>query len=298
MDEHKETETVEEVGEEVVEGQEELQVEEEVESKETVIKKIGSKIKDFFQGDEEGAGDDIPEDFTNAAQKAKWLDEDIEFFAAGYQRNEKGEWVDVGSEPLSDEDLIEMIPDLNVETPEKSEVKTELEQEEETQVEDSQEDEKIQKLLDRIDALEKAQGDVNENKERQEQADFAQKASQLFDDVSKEFEVFGKTDKLPKFPDGRLIPNSPQLKARTEVWDVAMSLKQTGMNFDKALKVSLDAYKGKNLANEVKRSVIKGLKKNETRLSGKHTSHESHKIEDYGPDVIREIARRAGKTVN
>lgn len=280
------TEIQEDVNEGVVEGQEELQVEdvkeEEVESKETVIEKIGSKIKDFFQGNEEDTGDDIPDDFTFAAQEMGWTDDDIVDFAEKY----------------SDEELVEMIPDLNVETSEKSEVNTGLEQEEEEKVEDSQEDEKIQKLLDRIDALEKAQGVVTEDKEQQEQAGFAQKASQLFDDVSKEFEVFGKTDELPKFPDGRLVPNSPQLKARTEVWDVAMSLKQTGMNFDKALEVSLDAYKGKNLANEVKRSVIKGLKKNETRLSGKHTSHESHKISDYGPDVIKEVARRAGRDIN
>lgn len=286
MDEHIETEIVEDKNEEVVDVQEELQVdekqEEEIESKETVIEKIGDKIKNFFQGNDEEAGNDIPDDFTSAAQKMGWTDEDIVDF----------------SEKYSDEELIEMIPDLNVETPEKSEVKTELEQEEEEKVEDSQEDEKIQKLLDRIDALEKAQGVVTEDKEQQEYADFAQKASQLFDDVSKEFEVFGKTDELPKFPDERLVPNSPQLKARTEVWDVAMSLKQTGMNFDKALKVSLDAYKGKNLANEVKRSVIKGLRKNETRLSGKHTSHESHNVSDYGPDVIREIARRAGRDIN
>ena len=291
MDEHKETEIVEEVVEDQNLEVEEIK-EEEVESKETVIEKIGSKIKDFFQGNEEDAGDDIPDDFTSAAQEMGWTDDDIVDFAEKY----------------SDEELVEMIPDLNVETSEKSEVNTGLKQEEEEkqargskakgQVEDSQEDEKTQKLLDRIDALEKAQGVVTEDKEQQEQAGFAQKASQLFDDVSKEFEVFGKTDELPKFPDGRLVPNSPQLKARTEVWDVAMSLKQTGMNFDKALEVSLDAYKGKNLANEVKRSVIKGLKKNETRLSGKHTSHESHKISDYGPDVIKEVARRAGRDIN
>jgi len=40
------------------------------------------------------------------------------------------------------------------------------------------------------------------------------------------------------------------------------------------------------------------LKDKEKRLSGKHTSHESASVIKYGPDVIREVARRAGREIN
>ena len=293
-DEVKGTEEIqEEIKEETNEDIKE-EVKEEVseeEAKKSTISKIGDLVKNFVSGDsgvdsDSEEGELIPDTFTEAASKAGWTDEDITEF----------------SEDYSDKELLEMIPTLlgedSVET-EKTSDKTETKSEtKETKVEDSQEDEKIQKLLDRIDALEKSQGVAKDEKEKQEHSNLIHQASQIFDKESKEFEVFGKTEELPKFPDGRLIPTSPQMKARVEVWDLATSLRMSGMDFDKAMSASLNAYKGKNLSKDVKRNIIKDLKKNEKKLSGKHTSHESTKTIDYGPDVIREIARKAGRDIN
>lgn len=263
------------------------------EAKKSTISKIGDMVKNFVSSKdtetEETKGEDIPDEFTTAASKAGWTNKDIEEFTADY----------------TDKELLEMIPSLttdSVET-EKTEKKSETTvqsttKKTEAKVEDSQEDEKTKKLLNRIEALEKAQGKSQEETEQQEIAGRVQRAHQIFDEASKEFEVFGKTKELPKFPGGKIIPTSPQLKARNEVWDLASLLHKSGMDFDKAMSVSLNAYKGKNLVKDVKRSVIKDLKKSEKRLSGKHTSHESASVIEYGPDVIREVARRSGREIN
>ena len=114
--------------------------------------------------------------------------------------------------------------------------------------------------------------------------------------------MFGKTDDLPKFPDGRLIPTSPQMQARLEVYGTAQQLKEAGMPGDEALELSLNAYKGANLAVETKRNVIKGLKKNEQMLGGRRSSHEGV-AEGGGKDlsgaeVIQEVARRHGHEIH
>ena len=271
---------VENENEEVLETEETKEEEELTPEKEKagIIDSIKTRIKEHFSPQEE-EGDDIPDEFAEAARKLNWSDEETVEFASSY----------------TDEELKEMIPALVAE--ESSEEENPAKSEEiEKKVENSQEDEKIQKLLDRIDALEKAQGDANKQTESQKQVNQVQKASQLFDETSKEFAVFGKTEDLPKFPDGRLVPNSPQMKARSEVWEISQDLQETGMDFDKSMSIAMNAYKGANLGADVKRNFIRDLKKNESRLSGKHTSHESFASEDVsGPDVIREVLRRAGR---
>lgn len=284
------TETQEEVQEETTE-----EVKEEVsdeEAKKSTISKIGDMVKNFVSGkEEETEGDIIPDDFTNAALSAGWDEETIEKFSADY----------------NNEELLEMIPTLkgedSVETEQASDKTDTKSETTETNGEDSQEDEEKKKLLDRIDALEKAQGKIDEQTEEQKLSELDKRASQIFDETFKEFEVFGKTETLPVFPagpnKGQLVPNSPAMKARIEVWGLAYDLhSKAGMDFDNAMSVSLNAYKGKNLAKDVKRNTIKDLKDREKKLSGKHTGHESTSTVLSGPDVIREVARRAGKDIN
>ena len=277
----------EEVQEKVDEIKEDNKQEtEKPESKESVISKIGGMVKNFVSGDsevDETKGKIIPEEFTEAATKAGWTEDDITEFTSDY----------------TDEELKEMIPSLIVEDSKELENPADkIPEKVEKKVEDSQEDEKTQKLLERIEALEKTQGKSQEETEQQKLKGLVHQASQMFDETSKEFEVFGKTEELPTFPDGRIVSTSPQMKARNEVWDLAFTLHKSGMDFDSAMSVSLNAYKGKNLAKDVKRSIIKDLKQHEKKLSGKHTSHESTSTVEYGPDVIREVARRAGRDIN
>ena len=255
------------------------------ETKESVIARIATKIKNAVTGGPEEVGDFIPDKFSEAALAQGWTDEDIEDFASNY----------------TDEELLEMLPSLLGETSVKTETNSDKVVTPETKdvkVDNSQDDEKTKKLMARIEALEKAQGKSSEETEQQKLTGLVHRASQTFDDVSKEFEVFGKTEELPRFPDGRIVPTSPQMKARNEVWDLAYHLHKTGMDFDNAMSISLNSYKGKNLAKDVKRSMIKDLKNREIKLSGKRTNHETTAVIQSGPEVIREVARRHGREIN
>lgn len=280
----------------------------EEESKKSIVGKIGDMLSAAKEritgGNNDEQGDEIPDEFTEAARKMNWSDEDTMSFAAGLQKNEKGEWIEVeGGKPLSNEVLLEMIPSLTGADAAKADETagtTEIQEETvEKKVEDSQEGEELKQALTRIAALEEKQGISEKESAEEEQASFVNKASDLFDKVSEEFEVFGKTDDLLKFPhNGQIIPTSPQMKARNEVWDIAHQLKEAGMPGDKALEFSLNAYKGAHLAIETKRNVIKDLKTREQKLGGKRVSHEvvdgNHGKELSGPEVIAEVARRHG----
>ena len=260
------------------------------EPKASIVDKIGdmiSRAKNAITGGGDDAGTDIPDEFTTAMKGAGYSDEDITTFAADY----------------SDDELKEMIPGLapadpaKAEEPASDDAKAPDPAAPEAKVEDSQEGEELRQALARIDALEKAQGVVNKKSAEEQLTSFVNKASELFDKTSEEFEVFGKTEELPRFPDGRIVPTSPQMKARYEVWDIAHQLKQAGMPGDKALEFSLNAYKGSHLATEIGRKTIRDLKLREQKLGGKRTSHEvagGGGVALSGPDVVAEVARRHG----
>jgi len=247
-----------------------------------------SRIKAKFAGkqaDEEETGDDIPDEFVEAARKMNWSDEQTSEFASDF----------------SDEQLKEMIPSLlgedlakAEETSDKVDVKPETT---EKTVEDSQDGDELEQLRKDIAALKEAQGISEEQAREREAANFNSEADKLFDKASEEFEVFGKTEDLPRFPhNGEIIPTSPQMKARLEVYSNAMLLKEAGMSGKAALDFSLNAYKGANLKIETKRSVIKELKKREQTLSGKRVSHETTEAANLtGPEVIAEVKRSYGK---
>ena len=258
----------------------------EAESGGSFIKKVKDKYFSKKAAEVEEEGDYIPDEFVKAARKANWSDEQTAEFADG----------------KTDEELLEKIPSIlgeaAVKTDETSDKVDEVVQPEtkNAKVEDSQDDGKLAQLLADVAALKEAQGISEKKAQEEELARFDQRASELFDRTSDEFEIFGKTDDLPKFPDGRIDPTSPQMKARLEVWGRADQLRANGMDGDEALSLCLNAYIGSNLKTEAKRSVIKGLKKQEKILRGKSTSHEITDTSNLsGADVIAEVKRRHGK---
>lgn len=241
--------------------------------------------KDDGKGND-SEGDDIPDEFTEAALKEGWTKEEIEAWTSD----------------LTDDELREYAKDLFLlsEIKEGSDKSEQSSKEGDTikkddKVKDGAKDEVIVKLTERLDKLEKGQEKNIERGAQEKRESQALRASQVMDELSKEFEIFGTFDKLLRFPDGRIVSNSPQVKARNEVWGLASDLhEKAGMDFEKALSTSLDAFKGKNLAKDVKRNLIKDLKKSEKRLSPKHSSHEQVKTGLSGAEVIREVQKKHG----
>lgn len=237
----------------------------------------------------------IPSSFTNAAIKAGMTAEQVTDFASDY----------------TDEQLIEQIPFLIASTSGTSDKSEQLPGKEGDtnnqqqlkkadgdtgSTEPDEKDAKIEELTKRIVSVEESQRKNNERNADDEFLRKASRATQVMDELSKDFEIFGTFETLPRFPhNGQIIPNSPEAKARNEVWVLAYDLSEkAGVEFEEALTISLNAFKGKHLEKDVQRKVVKDLKKSEKRLSPKHSSHEANKSGLSGPDVIRQVAAQHG----
>ena len=208
----------------------------------------------------------------------------------------------------TDAELLEQIPTLKAQVSENSDESEQLSKKEtgDTQkntgdkdgdkVKDDAKDEEIKLLKERLDKVEKGQLQNSEQEVQNQFISRATAANKRMDELSKEFEIFGTYKTLPRFPHNQaIIPTSPQAKARNEVWGLAEDLHmKAGMDFDIALNISLDAFKGKHLTADVKRNLVKDLKRNEKQLSAKRSSHEAVKTDLSGPELIREIGKKHG----
>lgn len=238
--------------------------------------------------DSTSVGKDIPAQFTEAAIAAGMNAEQISEFASDY----------------NDAELLEQIPTLKAQVSENSDESEQLSKKETGDTEnkddskstDDAKDEEIRLLKERLDKVEKGQLQNSENEVQNQLVSRATAANKRMDELSKEFEIFGMYKTLPRFPHNKaIIPTSPQAKARNEVWGLADDLHiKAGMDFDMALNISLDAFKGKHLTADVKRNLVKDLKRNEKQLSAKRSSHEAVKTDLTGPELIREVGRTHG----
>lgn len=281
-------------------------------SPDSVMNWIGKKLKlgkkadpDDFQDEEDSKGseesgdvkeisDDIPDVFTAAAREAGWSDKQIEDFAADYK----------------DEDLLEMLPQLSAKLKETNskEQAVESEQKDKSSAPDKESDDKFEqfkaelekKYDEKFSNVEKGLREAEEKREAQTIIEVERKANEIFDESSKDFEIFGKTDDLPKFPNGKFIESSPAFKARSDVFDVAMMFLQSGksQNMADAMKSALSWYKGMNLEKDVERKLIKSLKKGEKRLSARRTAKDVAKTYDHPDDekadIVKGIAQKVG----
>ncbi len=280
------------------------------ETKTTLLDKIKTMIKtkkeasakaddtsDDDTTDDKGSdkqGDNVPEAFVVAATEAGWSEQQIADFASDYTDEELLEhvqYIKESSETPAKEQ------DSSQEKDDKDEEKKDDNKDGDTK--DGEKDLIIKELRDRITKLE----DANEKNSEKEQSDIlikrATKATEILDKLSETFPIFGvfekgKPNSLPRFPNGDIIPNSPQNKARNQVWHLAEKLTNAGEDFEVALSVAINAFKGANLEKSVKRNLIKSLKRSEKKLSAKHSSHDAvHKAKS-GADVVKQVMDKYG----
>jgi len=236
---------------------------------------------------EEEQGELISEKFISAATDLGWDEDDIVEFAKDY----------------SDAELDEMIPFLSVEEsqPDSDSVKADEKvlQEDEP---DKKESEELKAIKQEMADLKKEIGISKETQLAKEQLDLGKRVDDIFDRAGEKFKVFGITEELPKFPagprKGQLIPTSPAYKARNEVFGIAAKFMASGSSVDEAMENALDWYKGKNLEKDVKRNLVKDLKRSEKKLSAKRMGKENVKTyedeDERKADVVREVARKKG----
>ncbi len=261
-----------------------------------IVKKIKQDV--LGEGDTEtkeiDKEDDIPDAFTNACLKQGWSEEEVVEFAAD----------------LDDAALLSLIPELlDKEEKQEGSESGKDQTKQEVKAEAADKTAKQEPTNEELATLKKELAEIKESigkadKERgvKEEEVMFQTVNQVFDEASKEFEIFGKTEELLKYPagpkKGQVVSTSPTMVARNEVWAKAVPFIESGIPVKDAMDIALTWYKGANLEKDVQRNLIKGLKKQSTKLSAKRSGKETVKTyeneEERQAEVVIEAARKAG----
>lgn len=244
------------------------------------------------------SGTDIPDAFSDAAEKAGMTPAEIVQFADAH----------------TNEELLELIPSLleateskddTLDKAENSAGKTDGKDKKDTEGDKDADKidpdtvaaitEKISKQFEeKFGATLKDIETFKAHQEEQSTIKAVETVSKKFDEAFKEFPVFGETSKLPKFPSGKLagqlVPTNPAVKARMEVLKYADAFMKMGANIDNAMDDALATYKGKHLTKDMERKLVRDLKGHESKLSGARTGKETtKKYADTREEIIDEI---------
>ena len=259
-----------------------------------VVAKIQREVLGQPDPKEEEEGKDIPDAFTNACLEQGWTKEEITEFASD----------------LDDAALLELIPEISVteEKQEKSEPgKVQAKQEVKAEAADGTAkneptNEELAIVKKELAEIKKQIGEATKERTAKDEAILVDTVNQVFDEASKDFKIFGKTEELLKYPagpkKGQFVPMSTAMVARKEVWEKAFPFIQSGIPTKDAMEIALTWYKGAHLEKDVQRNLIKDLKKQSTKLSAKRSGKETVKVfeseEERQAEVVIEAARKAG----
>lgn len=111
-------------------------------------------------------------------------------------------------------------------------------------------------------------------------------ANSVFD--KSDISALGKTEDIPRLPDGAFVPNDPVFRERSKIWDVAQMFYAKGGTFKDSMKNAIQWYKGENVEKDVKKKVIKDLKNQEERVMPKR--NESKVEKTYATEEERKAA--------
>lgn len=274
--------------------------------KESILDRLMGKVfgkKEDKPSDIPGSNnveEDISDSFTNAARSAGWSDEQIIKVADEY----------------SNSDLEKLIPFIDVKKTEDKPVVEDKKTEDKKVVDSLNIDDKtlksyLEKIESAIDAkyqekfgkIEQGLKTAEQDRSHNEAKQYQTTADNFFDKASKDFPVFGTTDKLLRFPEGtpqagQIIPAGEAFEARNAVWKAATAFHAMGEDWNKSLEEALVWYKGKTMEKDVRSKVLKDLKSKEKKLSPKR-SERSVNNKKMSPDeekdeAISDLMRRAG----
>lgn len=131
------------------------------------------------------------------------------------------------------------------------------------------------------------QEEVVQSRKQTEWLDRLQTADEMFDEAAKEFNELGSTKALKKFPDGTLNPNDPSVKAREDLFKIAVSLFNSGSTWNSAVKDALRWYKG-GREDVVEASMLKKIKNNAKRISPKR--EQRHQVKKFASEIEEKAA--------
>ena len=277
-----------------------------VEDKESFLGRLGNMLKGKSTEEakpdsekteedstEEELGDEIPDEFVEAARKADWSNDDITTFAGKYTDKQLLEMIDhlggtdevpedVEEDVKGDDDLLKKLADADVDSDILEQVVKPILSSNKT-------------LQEKVESLEESLSEVSKDAELRKWVGYQDMADRMFDSDEEEF---GKTETLPKFPDGRYVPTNEKFKARDQVWQKAIAFSKLGSSFGEALKDALRWYRGGVSEKKIHRKLVSDLKNNEKRLTAKRSERHLQKTyeseEDEKEDVMRSVMHKAG----
>lgn len=250
------------------------------ESKNTDTKGTESKVTETTK-----EGEEIPDEFTEAAKSAGWTEEQIVEHAGKFTK----------------EQLMEQIAQL-LEDQEKTEEVEEKKEESQKEIAKSDnKDDRIAALEAKLAAMEQGISKYNEQEKKTQVVQRFTTANEFLDKLAEKTDAFGQFKDLPKLPDGRYINSSAEFKARAEVFNTAKMFEQGGMPWQSALENAAAWYSGRFLDKTAERNVIKRLKDSGKKVSPARVEKSTSKKYDNPRDQIKadmmEIARNAGVEV-
>jgi len=123
-----------------------------------------------------------------------------------------------------------------------------------------------------------------------------EEANAVFDDLTETFEVFGKTDELPRTADGSYDVNSPAVQVRGQLYEVAQAFHASGKTWSDSLKEAVRWYKGDHAEKALERKLIKDLnsrkKKFSPRPTNKKTVRAFRSREEEGVELVRKALEK------
>lgn len=253
---------------------EETEETEEVEDEET-----SEESEDKGETEEKVEYEEIDPKFIETAKKYGWDNDRIVIYAENH----------------SDEDLL-LMSNLMLDNIQKTVSKSSEEVDEDKGVLDDEiyklagDDPKLKAILEQaISPLAKRLNDLssNSNKVREEleerekddklQAELRnmEVANSIFDKSG--ISSLGKTDNIPRLPDGSYVTSDPVFKERSRMWDITQAFYANGGTFKQAVDNAIQWYKGGAAEKDVKKKVIKDLKEQEERVMPKRSESKVEK---------------------
>lgn len=287
-------------------SQQEVDNSQDTASEDTAVKEkkgVLDRIKDLMSGSkdddtdtsEEQSTAEVPDKFNTLVKDLGWEKEDVDQLLEGRSTEEIEELIPHLEEMLNGGD-----EDSDDSDTEESDAGATLDHDEESSKAESgkEENAETKALLERIEKLEQQLEGRKKDQDKEDLVALGNKIDSIFDGYAKDLPVFGSTEKLPKFPNGKIDPTSEAFKARQEVWEVAYALMAAGQGPEKSMDLALKAYKG-NHPEHVEKKIVTDLKSHETRVTPKRESRNLQDIappgsRDYKRQVVQEAMKKAG----
>ena len=154
------------------------------------------------------------------------------------------------------------------------------------------------KFAAKFGEVEEFQASEKKRREMQEMAGRATIADDVFDKHAEQFKELGISKDLPRNDKGELV-NSPQLKLRDKIYQVAQMFHQTqGGSFENAMNEAVQHYAGGQATNVAARQVVKDLKKQKKRFTPRPTGRKTVRVfkntDAKASHIVQRAMRKAG----